>query len=124
MTIPHTDEPTPQKVLCLWPGLVPAKQNAVFMISKGTAATGLRTSNNYFSGGVPTISPASALPTASTVVVLDAQKQPGWSSAPVLELKFDHAPLGANGHCRRDLWKKGMKGPPMPFASSFVQLDK
>ena len=40
-------------------GLVAAKENAVFMISNGTAATGLRAANNYFVGGVATITPAS-----------------------------------------------------------------
>ena len=67
-------------------GLVPAKENAVFMIRNGTAAAGLRAANNYFSGGVATIAPASALPTISTPMVLDAQKQPGWSAAPIIEL--------------------------------------
>jgi hypothetical protein len=67
-------------------GLVAAKENAVFMISNGTAGSGLRSANNYFSGGIATISLASGLPTISTVVVLDAQKQPGWSSAPIIEL--------------------------------------
>ena len=41
-------------------GLVAAKENAVFMISNGTSAAGLRASNNYFSGGVATIAPTSA----------------------------------------------------------------
>ncbi len=67
-------------------GLVAAKDNAVFMISNGTAAAGLRSANNYFSGGAATISPTSAFPTISTVMIVDGQKQPGWTSAPVIEL--------------------------------------
>ena len=51
------------------------------MISNGTAAAGLRAANNYFSGGVATITPASALRPISTPMVLDAQKQPGWTAA-------------------------------------------
>ncbi|MCK7514191.1 MAG: hypothetical protein MZV70_66030 [Desulfobacterales bacterium] len=53
------------------------KENAVFMISNGTTAAGLRASNNYFSGGVATISPTSALPGITTTMVINAQKQPG-----------------------------------------------
>jgi len=77
-------------------GLVAAKENAVFMISNGTAASGLRASNNYFTGGVATISPTSALPAISTVMVLDAQKQPGWGSVPIIELNG----TGAGGATR------------------------
>ncbi|MBE0606319.1 MAG: DUF2341 domain-containing protein [Deltaproteobacteria bacterium] len=75
-------------------GLVAAKENAVFMISNGTAAAGLRAANNYFSGGVATIAPASALPTISTPMVIVAQKQPGWTLAPIVEL--NGTSLGAN----------------------------
>ena len=60
--------------------LVAAKENAVFMISNGTAAAGLRTANNYFSGGVATISPTSALPTISSPLVIDGYTQPGASA--------------------------------------------
>lgn len=67
-------------------GLVAAKENAVFMISNGTAAAGLRSANNYFVSGVATISPTSALPAISTAMVLDAQKQPGWTTVPIVEL--------------------------------------
>jgi len=76
-------------------GLVAAKENAVFMISNGTAATGLRASNNYFSGGAATITPASDLPNISTPMVIDAQKQPGWSGSPVVVL--NGGSYGANG---------------------------
>ncbi len=78
-------------------GLVAGKENAVFMISNGTSAAGLRSANNYFSGGVATISPNSALPAISTVMVIDAQKQPGWTSAPILELNGQNAGSGAKG---------------------------
>ena len=66
-------------------GLVAARENAVFMISNGTSAAGLRATNNYFSAAIATISPTSQF-TISTPMVLDAQKQPGWSSAPIVEL--------------------------------------
>ena len=78
-------------------GLVAGKDNAVFMISNGTPSAGLRSSINYLSGGVATISPAGALPVISTVLVLDAQKQPGWSSAPIIELNGTNAGSGARG---------------------------
>ena len=78
-------------------GLVAAKENAVFMISNGTAAAGLRATNNYFTGGVATIAPASALPTISTPVVIDARKQPGWTSAPIIELNGTGAGGSVNG---------------------------
>ena len=78
-------------------GLVAGKENAIFMISNGTSAGGLRSSNNYFSGGVATISPTSALPTISTPMVIDAQKQPGWTSAPIVELNGTNAGSGTNG---------------------------
>jgi hypothetical protein len=78
-------------------GLVAAKENAIFMISNGTAAAGLRAANNYFSGGVATIAPASALPTISAPLVFDAQKQPGWTSVPIVEINGTNAGIGANG---------------------------
>ena len=67
-------------------GLVAAKENAVFMISNGTAAAGLRAANNYFSSGAATIALTSDLPTISTSMIIDAQKQPGWTSTPVVEI--------------------------------------
>ena len=78
-------------------GLVVAKDNAVFMISDGTSTPGLRSANNYFSGGIATISPTSAFPTISSTLVLDAQKQPSWTSTPVIELNGTNAGLGAKG---------------------------
>jgi hypothetical protein len=78
-------------------GLVAAKENAVFMISNGTAAAGLRTANNYFASGLASIAPTSALPTISAPLVLDAQKQPGWTGAPIVELNGTGAGAGANG---------------------------
>ena len=78
-------------------GLVAAKDNAVFMISNGTSAAGLRSANNYFSGGVASIIPTTALPAASTVMILDAQKQPGWSAAPIIELNGSGIAGSASG---------------------------
>jgi hypothetical protein len=78
-------------------GLVAAKENAVFMISNGTAAPGLRAANNYFTGGVATISPASALPWFTTPLVLDARVQPGYAGAPLVELNGAGAGAGVDG---------------------------
>jgi uncharacterized repeat protein (TIGR01451 family) len=61
-------------------------ESAIFMISNGSSAAGLRSSLNYFSGGVATLSPGTALPTITAPVILDAQTQPGWTSAPILVL--------------------------------------
>lgn len=78
-------------------GLVTAKDNAVFMISNGTSAAGLRSTNNYFTGGIATISPNPGLSTVSTPMVLDAQKQPGWSTTPIIELNGTSAGATQNG---------------------------
>ncbi|MFN7726614.1 MAG: beta strand repeat-containing protein [Rubrivivax sp.] len=69
-------------------------EHLVFMLSNGTAAAGLRSTNNVFSGGVATITPTSALPEISTPMTVDAQAQPGWSAAPIVEL--NGASAGAN----------------------------
>jgi hypothetical protein len=61
-------------------------ENAIWMISNGTSASGLRSANNYFVSGVATIAPASAFPSLTDPVVIDAQTQPGWSAAPIVEL--------------------------------------
>jgi len=71
--------------------------NAIWMISNGTAAAGLRSANNHFSGGVATIAPASALPAITDPAILDAQTQPGWSSAPIVQLSGAGAGAGARG---------------------------
>ena len=57
-------------------GLVAGKDNAVFMVSNGTAAAGLRVANNYFAGGVATISPASALPAISDPAICARRATP------------------------------------------------
>ncbi len=67
-------------------GLVAGKDNAVFMISNGTAAAGLRAANNYFAGGIASVAPATPLPVVTDPVVLDAPKQPGWTAPPIIEL--------------------------------------
>jgi hypothetical protein len=72
-------------------------ENAIFMISNGTAAPGLRAANNYFVGAVATIGPSSPLPAISASMVLSAQNQPGWTSAPIVELNGTGAGAGANG---------------------------
>ncbi len=70
-------------------------ESALFMISNGTAVPGLRAINNYFVGGVATISPTLALPPISRPLILDAQLQPGWTvAAPVI--RIDGASAGAS----------------------------
>ena len=69
-------------------------EHIVFMISNGSSgsggslglAGGLRSGIDYTSSGLATLSPASALPSLSTPLVLDARTQPGWTSAPVVAL--------------------------------------
>jgi uncharacterized repeat protein (TIGR01451 family) len=78
-------------------GLVAGKDNAVFMISNGTAAAGLRVANNYFAGGVATIAPGTALPTITDSAVLDATNQPGFSAGPIVQLSGTGAGAGVSG---------------------------
>jgi len=68
-------------------------EHGIFMLSNGSAAAGLRSALNYFSGGVATVNLTSALPALSSALVVDAQTQPGWTSAPVVRLDG----LGAGG---------------------------
>ncbi|MEY4070339.1 MAG: hypothetical protein RL721_953, partial [Candidatus Eisenbacteria bacterium] len=77
-------------------GLTPGVDNAVFMISNGTAAPGLRASNDYFVGGVASIALQSTLPPLDATVSIDAQNQPGWSQDPIVMLDGS-ATFGANG---------------------------
>ena len=67
-------------------GRTAAIENLVFMVSNGSSAGGLRSTNNYFSAGVATITVTSQLPSVAAALVLDAQTQPGWALAPVLDL--------------------------------------
>jgi hypothetical protein len=60
--------------------------HAVFMISNGTAAAGLRVSNNSFTVGIATITPTTGLPAATAPLVLDASTQPGFAGTPIIEL--------------------------------------
>ncbi len=72
-------------------------EHAIFMISNGTAAPGLRATNNYFTTGIASISLASVLPTVTDPLVFDAQTQPGWSAAPIVE--FDGTSAGGSREC-------------------------
>ncbi len=72
-------------------GRAAAIENLVFMIGNGTAAAGLRSAINLFSGGVASVAPASALPTLTAPVVIDAQTQPGWTVAPIVEINGNGA---------------------------------
>ena len=72
--------------------------NAVFMLADGTARPGMNAGYaSQFTGGVATIAPGSALPTISEPVILDGQTQPGWSSAPIIELNGTGAGSGVHG---------------------------
>ncbi len=78
-------------------GYTAGTENVIFMISNGSAAPGLRAGNNYFTAGVATLTPTSALPTISDPLILDATKQPGYSGTPLLQLNGSGAGGGANG---------------------------
>ena len=52
---------------------------------------------NIAGSGVQTISLASALPTITEAVTIDATTQTGWINAPIIELRGDGAGAGANG---------------------------
>ena len=68
-----------------------------FMISNGTAAPGLRASNNYFSGGVTTIVPAPELTWVGSPLILDATTQPGYAGSPLIQLDGSLTTGSANG---------------------------
>ncbi|MDH4261024.1 MAG: hypothetical protein OEW16_12095, partial [Gammaproteobacteria bacterium] len=73
-------------------------ENTVFMLADGTARPGLKASYpNLFVGGIATIAPTSALPTITGPIVIDGQTQPGWSSAPIIELNGAGAGAGVTG---------------------------
>ncbi len=76
-------------------------EHLVFMIPNGTAgaggalnlaAGGLRSGINYFTGSTAALQPLTALPVVSEPLVLDAQTQPGWTNAPLIELNGGSAP--------------------------------
>ena len=74
-----------------------AVEHVVFMISNGSSAAGLRNTLNYFSAGIATIAPTTALPTLSNPLVIDAQLQPGWVAAPIVELNGAAAGAAVTG---------------------------
>jgi hypothetical protein len=78
-------------------GFAPGTEHALFMISNGTGAPGLRASLNYFTGGVARIALTAALPKITESLVLDAQRQPGWISSPVVAVDGTAAGAGSNG---------------------------
>ncbi len=79
-------------------GRSPARDNAVFMLADGTARPGLRASYaTQFTAGVATIAPTSALPAVSSPAVIDGWTQPGWTSAPIIELNGTSAGAGVDG---------------------------
>ena len=69
-------------------------EHVIFMIGNGTSGAGLRSGVNLLSSGLAVISPTTALPAVSAALVLDARTQPGWLSAPVLELRGTSAGAG------------------------------
>ncbi|HEY0977807.1 MAG TPA: HYR domain-containing protein [Flavobacteriales bacterium] len=89
-------------------GRTAGMEHAIFMIGNGTAAPGLRAANNSFSGGVATIQPSIFMTHITAPLVLDAQTQPGWTNAPILELNGNGSnasglrfTTGANGSVLR-----------------------
>lgn len=76
----------------------PGIDHAVFMLADGTARPGLNSGYaNLFTGGVATVALGSALPALSAPVVVDAQTQPGWTGAPMIELNGAGAGASASG---------------------------
>ena len=70
--------------------------NAIFMLADGTARPGTNAGYaSLFVGGVATIAPTSALPTITDPAILDAQTQPRWTLAPIVELSGAGAGDGA-----------------------------
>jgi len=69
-------------------------EHVVFMVPNGSGGSGgslnltggLRSAYNFFSGGVATVRPTTALPTVATAMVIDAQAQPGWTAVPLVRL--------------------------------------
>jgi len=70
-------------------------EHVVFMIPNGTTglggslaltAGGLRTTLSAFTAGVASIRPQSSLPIVTSPLVVDARTQPGWTTAPLVEL--------------------------------------
>ncbi len=72
-------------------------EHAIFMLGNGSSAPGLRSSVNLFSGGVATLAPRSSLPPISRALVIDAQRQPGWTGAPVVQISGSGAGAGVDG---------------------------
>jgi hypothetical protein len=79
-------------------GLTAGLDNAVFMLADGTARPGMNASDpSQFTAGVASIALQSALPTITDPVVLDATRQPGYASTPLIELNGTNAGVSANG---------------------------
>jgi hypothetical protein len=71
-------------------------------ITEANACPGLNTiafnvTGSGCSGGICTISPTSALPAVTDPVIIDGWTQPGWTSAPVIEINGTGAGSGAHG---------------------------
>jgi hypothetical protein len=79
-------------------------ENVVFMIPNGTTGSGgtakvtggLRSNIDYTSSGAVTLTPPTPLPLLTSAVVLDAQVQPGFTSAPIV--RIDGASLSSGGN--------------------------
>ncbi len=79
-------------------GLTAGIDNAVFMLADGTARSGLTASYaSQFTSGVATVALASPLPTISDPAVLDGTLQPGYTSAPMIELNGVAGGASASG---------------------------
>ncbi len=72
--------------------------NVICMLADGTPRPGLSASYaSQFTAGVASIALTSALPAVSSPAVIDAQTQPGWTSAPIVEVGGAGAGAGAIG---------------------------
>jgi CSLREA domain-containing protein len=68
-------------------GLTSGIDNAVFMLADGTARAGLQAAYaTQFTSGIASITLATALPTISDPVIIDARLQPGHGAVPMIEL--------------------------------------
>ncbi|NOT35466.1 MAG: T9SS type A sorting domain-containing protein [Candidatus Eisenbacteria bacterium] len=78
-------------------GRSPGVEHAIWMIPNGTASPGLRAAFNLFGGSIALIAPTTALPAIADPLALDAQTQPGWTSAPIVRLDGSAATGAVDG---------------------------
>ena len=64
-------------------GALPPPRGALLCVWLRPRLPGLRSANDYFTAGIASIALQSGLPLITDPVILDAQKQPGWSGSPI-----------------------------------------